>query len=92
MEESSPPCLGVSLETPRAVIRTGERLGLESLTPCAKLSRRGWAVPVLQPVMQSVRPLRSRLTVWRGAFLALFSAVETLVTVPPRVQFSQTEN
>lgn len=41
MEESSPPFLGVSLETPRAVIRMGKRLSLESISPCAKLSWRG---------------------------------------------------
>lgn len=41
MEQSSPPFLGVSLETPRAAIRMGKRLSLESISPCAKLSWRG---------------------------------------------------
>lgn len=41
MEQSPPPFLGVSLETPGAVIRMGKRFSLGSISACAKLSWRG---------------------------------------------------
>lgn len=93
MEQSSPPFLGVSLETPRAVIRMGKSLTLESISPCEKLSWRGLGSVSFATNGANCAPARKLLQnmVWGFSFLLCFEELRLLVIVPLKLHFSWTK-